>query len=134
MRKRTFIISAVLRRAWLPARGITSSLTLAEGGCHYGPYLGSRARRWWALTLVLIGGSALLSYVIAVNAILLAGVAIREHTGTLQSLERESRRLQQELIRLQSPAWLVERSRQEGMVRADGVRYLATESAFTLRQ
>lgn len=83
------------------------------------------AKRFWVSILFLaIGVAAVVSYVVAVNAMLFSGAAVEGHRQALRTLVEERSRLQGLAARQHAPLWLEEASRTQGMVAADGVRYL----------
>lgn len=83
------------------------------------------AKRFWAsIVLIAIGAIAVVSYIIVVNAMLFSGTAVEEHRRALRSLVEERSRLRDIAARHHAPAWLEEVSRVQGMVAADGIRYL----------
>lgn len=85
-----------------------------------------RLRRRLGAGALIISIASGIAYVIAVNAILLHGEAMKREEKTLGVLEQEYAALQIELLSRQSPAWLSAQARTQGMVAVEGLRYLTT--------
>lgn len=96
--------------------------------------LSASARTWQACSTAsaVIAVMAVIVYIVAVNAILLSGEAIRREATELNTLERKNRTLANALVERQSPSWLELSARGGGMVTAGNVRYLARDQAVAL--
>ena len=92
--------------------------------------LAPATRFWVSLVGIAIGTLAVLSYVIAVNTMLFSGAAVEEHRNAIRRLAEERSRLEDLAARQLAPSWLEEASRAQGMVAADGIRYLRGNSSL----
>lgn len=90
--------------------------------------------RWLAMGALGLAVTAATLYVVAVNALLLHGEAMRRASGGLAALERERAALAEELLVRRSPSWLSANARDYGMVEASGMRYLTPPSPVALSQ
>lgn len=91
-----------------------------------------RLRQWLAVALIAAGVGAAITYVIAVNAILLHGEAVKRERRAVSALEQEYAALQARLLARQSPAWLEAEARRGGMVAVTGIRYLTAHQSVAL--
>lgn len=105
----------------LPQRGRAWALS---GGVHF--------RQWLAALFIAISVTAALSYVLAINAILLRGEAVKLGQKTIAALEQERSALQTRLLAHQSSAWLEAQARTNGMVAVTGIRYLTAHQSVAL--
>ena len=92
--------------------------------------LAPRIRFWVSALLIVVGVVAVVSYIFAVNAMLFSGAAIEDHRQALRMLAEERSRLQDVAARQLAPSWLEEASRVQGMVAADGIRYLRENDSW----
>jgi len=89
------------------------------------------AKRFWvSILFLIIGAAAVVSYVVAVNAMLFSGAAVEGHRPALRALAEERSRLQDLAVRQHAPLWLEEASRAQGMIAADGIRYLREDDSL----
>ncbi len=91
-----------------------------------------RLRQWLSSALIAAGVGAAITYVIAVNAILLHGEAVKRERKAVAALEQEYAALQARLLARQSPAWLEAEARRGGMVAVTGIRYLTAHQSVAL--
>lgn len=96
-----------------------------------GPLRESMRRRIMGV-LAVVGIAAVVTYVGAVNAILLDGEQVRKGTALLDTLKQEREKLADEAARQQSPLWLGEQAQREGMVAANDIRHLVPEQPIAL--
>ncbi len=94
--------------------------------------LGDRFGRRLGAGALIIGIVSGIAYVVAVNAILIHGEAMKREGKTLAALEQEYAVLQIELLGRQSPAWLSLQARTQGMVVVEGLRYLTRHQSVAL--
>lgn len=94
--------------------------------------LGDRFGRRLGAGAAIIGIASGIAYVIAVNAILLHGEAMKREGKTASALEQEYAALEIELLGRQSPAWLSLQARTQGMVVVEGLRYLTRHQSVAL--
>lgn len=93
---------------------------------------GLQARRRIAFGALALSFLAALCYIIAVNAILVAGEGIKSDQREFAALEERRAGLQAKSIRLQSPALLQAAARADGMVDVADVRYLTSDRTVAL--
>ena len=91
-----------------------------------------RIRRGLAAVFICIVFGAMVVYVWAVNAMLFDGEAIQKGNAIFAALEREHSALESILAERQSPSWLEEAARVNGMVEVLGVRYLKSSQSVAL--
>lgn len=96
--------------------------------------IGERMRRRIAVVLLAVVTAAVGAYVIAVNAILLHGEAMKREEKSVAALEQEYAALHTKLLGRQSPAWLEAQARTQGMVSVQGLRYLTHYQSVALSQ
>ncbi|OHA09026.1 MAG: hypothetical protein A3B37_03575 [Candidatus Sungbacteria bacterium RIFCSPLOWO2_01_FULL_59_16] len=89
-----------------------------------------RTRFWIAIALVAATLASLAAYVVAVNAILLAGETIRREETALRILDQENALLASRAAERQSPLWLERQSRLQGLTEAGSIRYLRPGEAL----
>ena len=94
--------------------------------------LGDRFGRRLGAGALIISIASGIAYVIAVNAILLHGEAMKREGKTLAALEQEYAAFEIELLGRQSPAWLSAQARTQGMVAVEGLRYLTRHQSVAL--
>lgn len=94
--------------------------------------IGEPIRRRIAVVLLAVVIAAIVAYVVAVNAILLHGEAMKREEKTLAALEQEYAALHSKLLGRQSPAWLEAQARRQGMVSVQGLRYLTHYQSIAL--
>ena len=91
---------------------------------------GVERRRILAFGAIFIALAAAASYVVAINFMVFDGRAIEKDNAVSASLEHENALLARSLAEHQSPAWLVEQSRANGMVAVGSLRYLSADAAL----
>lgn len=94
--------------------------------------LSRRMRRGLALAFICTVFSAMAAYIWAVNTILFDGIAIQKNNAVAAILEREYSDLESILAERQSPLWLEETARINGMVEVTDVRYLRPGESVAL--
>lgn len=93
---------------------------------------GERRRQWFAGAAIVCIVCAAVAYIVAVNAMVLAGEEMRRQGTELAKLEQRHALLQSALVERQSPAWLQSHALNYGMVEATSVRYLRTHEPIAL--
>lgn len=91
-----------------------------------------RKRRGLAVVFICVIFSAMAVYVWAVNAMLFDGEAIQKGNAVFAALEREHSALESILAERQSPSWLEDAARVNGMVEVAEVRYLKSAQSVAL--
>ena len=114
-RRPTAAVFAMPRRTW------AFNLPISEA-----------ARQWVAFAAIAVAIIAVISYVVAVNTILLSGEAIKRDRMTLNALQQEQAALSSMLVARESPASLEARARASGMVEVTGVRFLDSGGVVAL--
>ena len=123
----------ILRAITSVSRPLSVSLALPRSAVGVPAIAIGAAKRFRiSMVLVIIGAVAALSYVFAVNAILMGGAAILRTERTLAELDRETAILRSEAARLKSPSWVEARSQADGMVNVTAVRYLRQETSLVV--
>ena len=91
----------------------------------------SGARRSiFAVAAGVVGLSAIVVYVIAVNVIFLNGQAMRRSEDLRNALLRDTANLEQSIFLAQSPAWLERESRSNGMIAVGTLRYVSHDQSL----
>lgn len=78
----------------------------------------------FSIVCIGVSAAAILAYIIAVNAMIFSSAAVAEHRSALRWLVEERSRLRDLAARQHAPATLEAASFAQGMVAADGIRYL----------
>ena len=94
--------------------------------------VGERRRQWLAIAAIACIACAAAAYIVAVNAMVLAGEEMRRQGVELAKLEQRHALLQSVLAERQSPAWLQVRAMNHGMVEAVSIRYLRAHEPIAL--
>lgn len=90
----------------------------------FAPSLDAYVRWWISIAAISVAIASATAYVASVNAMLLAGEAMRRDARVLADLEQEYATRSGELLARESPAPLEASAREAGMVDATGVRFL----------
>lgn len=93
---------------------------------------GLELQKWITAVAVTLAILAAVSYVVAVNTIFFDGEAIRQGNSRIRALEHNDAEIERAILERQSPAWLADQSRANGMVAVGTVRYLVTDPSFAL--
>ncbi|GEM_PF-2571172 len=83
-----------------------------------------------ALLAICLAVIASATYVTSVNLMLLSGQAIDRNRSAMKVIQREITDLERSLTARQSPVWLENTSRINGMVAVSAVRYLTREESL----
>jgi hypothetical protein len=83
-----------------------------------------------ALFAICLAVIASATYVTSVNLMLLSGQTIERNRTAIKVIQREITDLERSLTERQSPAWLENTSRTNGMVAVSAVRYLTREESL----
>lgn len=108
----------------LPRSPVAAVLALPRYARPLSLPMSPNVRRWLAAAAIAVSVTAIVAYVAAVNAMLLAGEAMKRDARALAALEQEQAALSSSLVARESPAWLESRARASGMVEATGIRFL----------
>lgn len=125
-------IFKIAKAHMLPRRPVAAALVLPRHAEALSLAVSPMVRRRLAGAAIAVSILSVAAYVAAVNAMLLAGEAMKEDAKVLAALEQEYAVLSSSLVARESPAWLESSARANGMVEAQGIRFLMGGDAVAL--
>lgn len=122
----------IVRRSGMPVRSATAVLTLPRLRTAYALPVSPNVWRWVSILAIAVALASGVAYVVAVNTILFAGVAMRQDTKTLAAFEQEIQALSSARAAQESPSTLEASARASGMTDAVGIRFLSAGETVAL--